>query len=99
MFVTPSLDFASSRLWWTVALLGLVDEHLLVQYWQTQFLSPRMESSTAHLLHSIVPNVVSILPEIVEISRIDDRHVDDSPHHLCSSFMNQRVSLSFECLS
>ena len=36
VFVTPSLDFASSRLWWIVAS-RLVDEQLLVQHWHSQF--------------------------------------------------------------
>ena len=72
MFVTPSLDFASSRLWWIVALLGLADEQLLVQYWHSQFLSRHFEFLTERFLHLIVPTVVSTLLEIVvEVFRID----------------------------
>ena len=36
MSVTPSLDFASSRLRWIVVLLELVNERLLVQSWHSQ---------------------------------------------------------------
>ena len=70
MFLTPSLDFASPRLWWILALLGPVDEHLLVQYWHSQFLSLYIDFSTARLLHFIVPNVVSMLLEIVKFFRL-----------------------------
>ena len=70
-FLTPSLEFESSRLWWIVALFGLVDEPLPIQYWHSQFLSLQTDFLTARLLHLIVPNVFSTLLEIVEIFRID----------------------------
>ena len=78
MFATPSLDFASSRLWWFFAFLKLVDDQLLVQYWHSQFLTLHIDSLTARLLHLIVPNGVSILIEIVEILRIDLQHDEDN---------------------
>ena len=76
MFVTPCLDFATSRLWWVVALLELGDEQLVVQYWHSQFLSLHIDFLSARLLRLIVTNVVSTLLEIVENIRIDLQHDD-----------------------
>ena len=96
MFVTSSLGFASSRLWWiVVALIGLVSEQLLVQYWHSQFLSLHIDFLTARLLHLIVPNVASALLEIFEIPRID-LHDDDN---LEVHFSTGRVPLLGECLA
>ena len=90
MSVTPSLYVASPRLWWIVALLGLVDEQLLVQDWHSQCLSLHQEFSPARLLHWIVPNFVSTLLEIVEILRVDLQHDDDN---MAVHFIAGRVTL------
>ena len=65
------IHFASPRPWWIAALLGHVDEQLLVQFWHLQFLSFQKDPLTVRLLYLIVPNVVSTLLEIVDILRID----------------------------
>ena len=90
------LDFESSRLWWIVALLELVNDQLLVQYWHSQFLSLDQNSITARLLHLIVPSFVSTLLKFVGILRIDLQHDDDNIEVHSST---KRVPLLCECFA
>ena len=72
-----SLDSASSRLWWIVELLELVDERLPAQSWHSQFWSLHIDSLTMRILYLIVPKLVSTLLGVLEIHRIDLQHDDD----------------------
>ena len=53
-------------------------------------------SSTARLLHLIVPIVVSTLLEIVEVIRIDLKYDDDN---IEVDAITERVHLACECLA
>ena len=81
-----SLDFESSRLCWIVALLGLVDEQLLVQPWHSQFLSLHINLLTARRLHLIFPIFVLTQHESVEIHQIDLHDDDDNEINLEDHF-------------
>ena len=71
MFATPSLNFASSRLWWLLELHELVDERRLLLYGRLHFWSSHTDSVIVRLLYLIVPFFVSTLLEIAAIHQID----------------------------
>ena len=76
VFDTPSLDFASPRLWWIVAFLELVDEQLLVQKLPFAVLlsSHRFLKSAPPVCGSV--QSFSIILEIVGTLRIGFQHDD-----------------------
>ena len=92
VFVAPSLDLASSRLWWLVELHEVVDERLLLQYWRSHFWSTHTDSVTVRLLYLIVPYFLSTLLAMIMLkctSLLGDYLliVNVSPNHLCHSFL------------